>query len=668
MRIVVTGATGNVGTSVIQALGDSPQVDEAVGLARRRPTWDPPKTTWVEADILEAGLAEKLRGADAVIHLAWAIQPSRDEATLERINVEGSHRVFEAAAAAGVPKLVYASSVGAYSAGPKDREVGENWPVGGTPTSFYSRHKVAVERLLDRFEAEQPETQVVRLRPALIFKGDAASEIRRLFAGPFLPSFLLRSGLVPAVPRIKGLRFQAVHSADVGQAYLRAAVGEASGAFNIAAGPPLGPDELAGVFDARTFPLPAAVVRGLTDLTWRLRLQPTPPGWLDMALRVPLMSSERARTELGWEPRFSAIEALEELLEGLRRGRGYPTPPLQEAGAKGRVDEIRTGIGARQWRRDRDKQLVKYLADVHSIEEQALTQLRAAPDIAGDERLAEIFRRHEKETESHERRVRERLEAHGAGPSTIKDLAGKSGGLGMLLFARTQPQTPGKLTAHAFSYEHMEVAAYELLGRLAERAGDEETARLAAEIGEEERRMADRLADSFDVAVEASLVAADPDDLGELLVKYLADAHAIEQQSAQVLESGMKLVEDEELESVMCEHLEETQLQAKRLEERLQARGAGPSPAKDAALRAGGVGIGAFFGAQPDTTTKLAGFAFALEHLEIGSYELLKRVAQLAGDEETVEVVERTLCEERAAAAKIAATWNRPEIPLGVAS
>jgi ferritin-like metal-binding protein YciE/nucleoside-diphosphate-sugar epimerase len=662
MRVIVTGATGNVGTSVIEALSEAPQVDEAVGLARRRPSWEPPKTSWIDADILSTDLTEAFDGADAVIHLAWAIQPSRDEETLERINVEGSRRVFDAVAAVGAPKLVYASSVGAYTSGPKDREVDEDWPIGPTQSSFYSRHKVAVERMLDLFEAENPGVGVVRLRPALIFKGDAATEIRRLFVGPFLPSFLIRSSLVPALPRIPGLRFQAVHSTDVGQAYLRAAVGDATGAFNVAAEPPLGPEELADVFDARTFPLPAAIARGLTDISWRLRLQPTPPGWLDMALNVPLMSSERARKELGWEPRFSAVEALEELLEGIRHGRGYPTPPLEEAGAGGRLDEVRSGVGGRQWRRDREEQLVEYLADVHSIEEQALVQMRAAPGIAGDERLAEIFEQHLEETEEQERLVRERLEARGASPSTIKDLAGKGGGYGMLLFARSQPDAPGKLVAHAFAYEHMEVAAYELLRRLAEHAGDEETAAVARRIGAEEERMAERLAERFDVAVEASLAEVDPGDLGEQLVRYLADAHAIEQQAVQLLESAPDLVDDEVLARTFRQHLAETRLHQERLERRLEAHGAGPSLVKDAALRAGGLNLGGFFGAQPDTTIKLAGFAFAFEHLEIAAYELLRRVAERAGDRETVEVVDRTLAEEREAAQKIAATWDRPGV------
>jgi UDP-glucose 4-epimerase len=347
-RIVVTGATGNVGTSVVQALSQSSDVGEIVGLARRRPDWTPARTTWREADIVTSDLRSLFAGADAVLHLAWAIQPSRDERTLERINLDGTRRVLDAVAAAEVPKLVYASSVGAYSRGPKDQPVDESWPTEGTPTSFYSRHKAAVERMLDKFEAEAPETKVVRLRPALIFKGEAASEIRRLFAGPFLPSFLLRSAMVPVVPRIKRLRFQAVHSRDVAQAYLAATLRDLRGSFNIAADPPIGPEQLGEVFDARAVDLPAGLVRRLTDLTWRLRLQPTPPGWVDMALEVPLMSTARARRELQWEPRFSAIAALEELIQGIRRGEGFPTPPLEEAGAKGRAAELRTGVGGRQ--------------------------------------------------------------------------------------------------------------------------------------------------------------------------------------------------------------------------------------------------------------------------------------------------------------------------------
>jgi nucleoside-diphosphate-sugar epimerase len=348
MRVVVVGATGNVGTSVLEALVDEPGVDSVLGLARRLPKLELPKVEWARAHVARDDLVPHFRGAECVVHLAWKIQPSRDGAALRATNVHGSMRVFLAAAEARVPALVYASSVGAYSPGPKDRRVAEDWPTGGIQSSFYSRHKAEVERILDRFEAEQPKTRVVRLRPGLIFKREAATGVRRLFAGPFLPSPLLHPRLLPLVPDLPRLRFQAVHSKDVGDAYRLAVVGDARGAFNVAAEPELDPPELARILDARRVRVPESVARAATSLSWRLRLQPTPPGWLDLALNVPLLDVTRAREELGWEPRHRADEALLELLEGIREGAGAPTPPLDPAtSGPARVREVAGGLGAR---------------------------------------------------------------------------------------------------------------------------------------------------------------------------------------------------------------------------------------------------------------------------------------------------------------------------------
>jgi nucleoside-diphosphate-sugar epimerase len=148
------------------------------------------------------------------------------------------------------------------------------------------------------------------------------------------------------VPR---LAFQAVHSLDIGEAYRLAAVRDVRGAFNIAAEPVLDADELGRLLRARPVPVPAAAVRIAADLTWRLRLQPASPGWVDMALAVPLLDTTRAREELGWQPKRSAGEALLELLEGMREGAGSATPPL-DPGTSGpaRVRELLTGVGGRQ--------------------------------------------------------------------------------------------------------------------------------------------------------------------------------------------------------------------------------------------------------------------------------------------------------------------------------
>jgi nucleoside-diphosphate-sugar epimerase len=348
MRVVVLGATGNVGTSLLASLAEESAVDSIVGVARRHPTLDAAKTEWVASDIVDADLTDVFRGADAVVHLAWLIQPARDRNQLWRVNVEGSTRVFRAAADAGVAALVYASSVGAYSPGPKDRRVDESWPTHGVRTSFYARHKAEVERRLDRFETEHPQIRVVRLRPGLIFKREAATGIRRLFAGPLLPNALVAPGRIPFVPDIPGLRFQAVHSRDVGDAYRRALIGDARGAFNIAADPVLDPETLSDALGARRLRIGRGFARAAAALSFRLRLQPSEAGWLDMGLGVPLMDTTRARNELGWEPRHSSIEALRELLSGMAAGAGAETPPLDpKTSGPLRSREFLTGVGQR---------------------------------------------------------------------------------------------------------------------------------------------------------------------------------------------------------------------------------------------------------------------------------------------------------------------------------
>ena len=331
MRVVVTGASGNVGTSLLRRLAEDSAVGEIVGLARRRPLLDLPKTEWRSVDVARDDLAPHVAGADCVVHLAWLIQPSHDLDLLRRTNVDGSERVFRAVAEARVPSLVYASSVGAYSPGPKHARVDESWPTEGVRTSFYSRHKAEVERLLDRVEREHPETRVVRLRPGLIFKRRSAEEQRRYFLGPLFPRALAQRKPLVAVPALRGLRFQAVHTLDVAEAYRLAILGDARGAFNVAAEPVLDPPTLARALGARTVPVPVRLARTALDLTWRLRLQPTPSGWLDMGLAVPIMATKRARDELRWHPRHTSLEAIKDVLDGMSEVEGEPTPPLEPA-------------------------------------------------------------------------------------------------------------------------------------------------------------------------------------------------------------------------------------------------------------------------------------------------------------------------------------------------
>ncbi|MFG3310278.1 NAD-dependent epimerase/dehydratase family protein [Streptomyces wuyuanensis] len=330
LRVVVLGATGNVGTSVVRALTEDPRITSLLGVARRVPGWQPDGTTWMATDVDPGGpeLAPLFAGADAVVHLAWKFQPTHDPATTWRTNVLGSIRVFEAAAEAGVPALLYASSVGAYSPGPKDRRVDESWPTHGWPGAAYCREKAYLERFLDGYEQRYASMRVVRMRPGFLFKRESASQQRRIFAGRLLPAQMVRPSLVPAVPDLPGLTFQALHTNDGATAYREAVARPVRGAFNLAADPPLDAAVLARILDAHPLRVPLAPVRAALSAAWRLRLVPASPDLFDAVLRLPLLDCSRARAELDWEPQRTAVEAVQEFLDGLRARAGMDTAPL----------------------------------------------------------------------------------------------------------------------------------------------------------------------------------------------------------------------------------------------------------------------------------------------------------------------------------------------------
>lgn len=348
MRVAVVGATGNIGSSAVQALAADPAVTSVLGLARRRPEWTADKTEWAQADITRSDLAPLLRGADAVVHLGWIFQPTHDPMATWQVNVLGTARLLRAVAEAGVPALVVNSSVGAYSPGPKDRRVSEAWPTHSWPACAYGREKAYVERLLDSFSVDHPHCRVVRLRPGFVFKRESATEQRRLFGGPFVPASLVRPGLIPVVPDFPGLRFQALHSSDAAEAIRLAATGDARGPFNLAADPVIDAAALAHLLHARIAKVPTRLVRAAVATGWHLRLIPADPNLFDLFTRIPIMDTSRARTELGWSATRTATDAIAEFLAGLAAGAGMETPPLAaQATGRSRLREIATGIGQR---------------------------------------------------------------------------------------------------------------------------------------------------------------------------------------------------------------------------------------------------------------------------------------------------------------------------------
>lgn len=353
-RVVVTGATGNVGVRVVEALAADPRVGEVVGLARRRPAVGPAGVRWVSLDLtpLPADapgpdpLDEVLAGADAVVHLAWLIQPTRDPGRLWEVNVGGSERLFAAAARNGVGTVVHMSSVGTYAPAAGGRLVDETWSTSGPATSHYGLAKAYVERVLDAHEARHPDARVVRLRPSLIVQRRAAAHVRRLFVGGLVPDAAFGAvPHLPVLPDVPGLSVQLVHAEDVATAVREAVLRDVRGAFNLAAPPPLSGRDLARILGARSVRVPAKVVRAVARATYATRLQPVDAGWVDLAIATPLLRTDRAEDALGWQPTWTAEEALLDVLAGLRDGAGDRTPPLEGDGDRSRVVEL---LAARQ--------------------------------------------------------------------------------------------------------------------------------------------------------------------------------------------------------------------------------------------------------------------------------------------------------------------------------
>jgi len=301
----VTGASGSLGRRVIALLRDRADVAAVVGLDRAEAPPAHSKLDFRPCDVRDPELGRHFEGCDAVFHLAFIVERgSRDATQTEAINVGGTRNVFEAAAAAGVAQMVYASSVAAYGFHPDTDGVllEEDAETRGNDDFYYARHKAAVERWIDDFEGDHPEMRIARLRPSIFLGEDSPRSIDGL--------------RLPFLPRITGPepRVQITHQDDVADAFVLAFEQGAHGAYNVATDAPLSMREMAAALGKPSLPLPRAVL-ALPRLAWRLGLGDMDPVWLDAAAGHSLVvSSDKIRKELGWHPRHpTTADALQAL-------------------------------------------------------------------------------------------------------------------------------------------------------------------------------------------------------------------------------------------------------------------------------------------------------------------------------------------------------------------
>lgn len=333
-RIVITGASGNVGTALLRRLtADDPDY-EIVGISRRRPPSDDVYRSahWHELDLADPGaeleLLKVFRGAACVVHLAWGFQPTRNRRYLDAVGVNGSAAVLSAAHNAKVPHLLHMSSVGTYAAGRYGQKVDETFSTAGIPSSAYSRAKSAVEHMLDGYEGHNPDgVGITRMRPGFILQRDAALGLRRYTLPAYVDPRWVR--WLPLLPLDRSLSVSVVHADDVADACVKAIERRALGPFNLAAEPPVGRDDIAKVLRARPIHVPSPLLGLLVAASWRARLQPLDRGWLDMAFSLPLLGTDRARNVLGWSPRWSSEAALADLVDGFLHTWGTQSPVLR---------------------------------------------------------------------------------------------------------------------------------------------------------------------------------------------------------------------------------------------------------------------------------------------------------------------------------------------------
>jgi UDP-glucose 4-epimerase len=329
LTVAVTGPTGDIGRSLLGALERSRKVKRVLGMARR--PFDPSERGWRKVeyrrgDVLDRSSVDELvAGADVVVHLAFIIFGSHDET--REVNLKGSRTVFEATVEAGVPRLVYTSSVAAYGFHPDNPEVlSEEVQPRGTEEFYYSAQKAELEGLLDDILAGT-DTEPYVFRPCIVAGEDALTVVETLvrqfqLAGrvPLLKEVYRRVPLVkPAIPD-SGMPLQLVHHDDVAAALVAAVEGRGEpGIYNLAADDGLTMRELAAELGWYTLPVPGLAVEVTAEIVSRLRsLLPTELAWVN-AMRVPVvMDTSKAKRELGWRPEHSGRTTLRETVSSAR--------------------------------------------------------------------------------------------------------------------------------------------------------------------------------------------------------------------------------------------------------------------------------------------------------------------------------------------------------------
>ena len=310
MKIAFTGSSGLLAGSVLSLLEADSEIEEIVGIDLRPRAESRRKLRWVKRDICDPQIWQDMQGCEILIHMAFIVLPIRNTAKAIEINIEGSRNVFNAAAKAGVKKIIYTSSTAVYGAWPDNpMPISESDSRRGNPDFYYSWSKAKVEDCLDEFEKDNAEIIITRFRPPIILSPKAYKITRWLVEQPFGVSILNRD-----------TKTQFVWDEDVAMAILLAIKGDFHGAFNRGADGSLTSKEMNKIMGKPTITIPIVVIYVIVWLAWNLRLaKSVSPGWISIMKYSTIACNDKAKLVMGWIPKYSASEAFSLMLSEIKK-------------------------------------------------------------------------------------------------------------------------------------------------------------------------------------------------------------------------------------------------------------------------------------------------------------------------------------------------------------
>jgi UDP-glucose 4-epimerase len=315
MRYLITGGSGYIGSRLVALLGEREDTEEIVITDLRPPRFTGPKVRFVQMDIRDRRMRDLLVAdrPDALVHLAFVLNPMRDERTMYDIDVNGTQNVLDAASGAGVEQMLVASSTTAYGAWPDNPvPLNEDSPVRGMPDYEYARDKTEIDRMCQLWAATHPESVMTIVRPCIVF-------------GPSVDNYIIRFWInAPFIPLIDGvdMDLQYVHEDDVVEALTRLLAGRHGGIFNLTGDGTIKLSESAQIAGLKTRRMPYGLYRRLASAMWRMRVPraEAPPGQLDFTRYPWIASNEKIKRELDWTPRYTSRETFEIALRAKRVG------------------------------------------------------------------------------------------------------------------------------------------------------------------------------------------------------------------------------------------------------------------------------------------------------------------------------------------------------------